>query len=251
MCRTLEEVAAGDLTARVRLREKDRFLEQAENINASLARLQDRIESIKGIARRLDADPSADLVRQLNEKFTEFKAEPPNGPETERSHSEPADDSRGTRISPGSRRNTQGFTLVELLMGLLVVSILILISLPLYLDYTVRAKVSEGLGIVDPVKRALTEYHLETGDFPIHHADAENAAGVRPPEHYRSTHVDSIHVLSDGVIEIRYGIPALGTRNRLFLEPRTDTPGAFSWVCDDDSADTLRMKYRPQVCRNS
>ena len=51
----------------------------------------------------------------------------------------------------------QGFTLIELMIVVAIIGILAAIAIPAYQDYTVRAKVTEGLNVADSAKTAIAE----------------------------------------------------------------------------------------------
>jgi len=51
----------------------------------------------------------------------------------------------------------KGFTLIELMIVVAIIGILAAIALPAYQDYTIRAKVSEGLGMSSSAKLAVAE----------------------------------------------------------------------------------------------
>jgi type IV pilus assembly protein PilA len=53
----------------------------------------------------------------------------------------------------------QGFTLIELMIVVAIIGILAAVALPAYQDYTVRAKVTEGLTLSASAKLAVTERH--------------------------------------------------------------------------------------------
>ena len=63
-------------------------------------------------------------------------------------------------------RNKKGFTLIELMIVVAIVGILAAIAIPAYLDYTVKAKLTEVSAALDALAQASSEYHASAGFFP-------------------------------------------------------------------------------------
>jgi len=54
------------------------------------------------------------------------------------------------------RKNQWGFTLIELMIVVAIIGILAAIEIPMYLDYTTRSQIAEGLNVAGGAKSAVT-----------------------------------------------------------------------------------------------
>src|SRR6056297_383852 len=70
------------------------------------------------------------------------------------------------------RKVQQGFTLIELMIVVAIIGILAAIAIPAYQDYTIRAKVTEGLNTVAVARTSVAEYWNTNGTFPTGNPEA-------------------------------------------------------------------------------
>ncbi len=143
-------------------------------------------------------------------------------------------------------KNSQGFTLIELMIVVAIIGILAAVALPAYQDYTIRAQASEGMSLASGLKIQVADIFADTGD--LGDADSGAAGGVGLPESGQVTgkYTSSV-VVTDGTIQANFGggdENAQLTGNNLQLIP-TNNGGSLSWVCSTALSDN----YVPAACR--
>ncbi len=138
----------------------------------------------------------------------------------------------------------QGFTLIELMIVVAIIGILAAVAVPMYLDYTVRSQVAEGLNLSGGAKIAVTEFFQNRGAFPTNNAEA----GVAAAASIQGKYVSSVTV-ADDVITVQYGndvnVKILG--ETITLTADTTSPGSVKWVCA--SGGVIQDKHLPAACR--
>src|SRR5882724_9884290 len=112
----------------------------------------------------------------------------------------------------------KGFTLIELMIVVAIIGILAAIAIPAYQDYTIRAKITEGLNLADSAKTAIAE-SWQSGGFTGMGA----AISSWNSSFIATKYVSNIQITAaTGLITISYNttaIPQLGTANTLNLQP--------------------------------
>jgi len=137
----------------------------------------------------------------------------------------------------------QGFTLIELMIVVAIIGILAAVALPAYQDYTVRAKVTEGLALATGAKVAVTETRLSLGTYLG--ASSHASYGLASSASISGNNVASVAVIANGVIVITYTNDTAIQGDTLSLTPDASNGGSVTWACSG----SIETKYRPATCR--
>ena len=160
----------------------------------------------------------------------------------------------------------KGFTLIELMIVVAIIGILAAVALPAYQDYTIRAKVTEGLVLAGSAKQSVVDNAANSKPYT---AGFTPIAAANATKNVQTMGID----LTTGQITIGYTAAAGGAGLTLILRPYTGTPAApvalpdstgggyappadnIKWACGalgaaaPAVAGTLPAKFAPAECR--
>ena len=126
----------------------------------------------------------------------------------------------------------QGFTLIELMIVVAIIGILAAVALPAYQDYTIRARVTEGLGLASAQKLTVGENIDDTACRGVNTNVAGNVASLE---------------CNAGVLVVTMNDKARNVA--LTLTPRVANQNSpVAWACSTTAAS---YNFVPAECRNS
>ncbi|MGO1071148.1 pilin [Lysobacter sp. CA199] len=145
-------------------------------------------------------------------------------------------------------KNQKGFTLIELMIVIAILGILVAIALPAYQDYSVRAKMSEGLAAAAPAKLAVSETASDRGSLATV-TQALTGFQFQGPTRYVAT----VSIAAQGIITVETketGADPAGATITLTpsVADGTTTSTQLVWKC---TSSVTRKSQVPAECRGT
>lgn len=139
---------------------------------------------------------------------------------------------------------------ILLMIVIAIIGILAAIAIPAYQNYTVRARVSEGLTAASAMKATVSENMLNAGKAVAGDSTKAGSSCVGAPDvTTATTNVASVTCGAEAAGEIKATMNATNAKGVILYLTPTYADSKVTWVCSTDSDD--HQKYVPSECRTT
>jgi type IV pilus assembly protein PilA len=146
-------------------------------------------------------------------------------------------------------RIERGFTLIELMIVIAIIGLLASLGLPMYQDYTLRAKLTEVILAATPAKAAVTEAAQVGSAMPSSLSiDAQSSELVEAVSYAIDATNSTVGVIT---VKIKASQPRIGGKTVVLKASLNSSTGQISWACGPGATDGVDLTYLPASCKSS
>ncbi|MCB1742609.1 MAG: prepilin-type N-terminal cleavage/methylation domain-containing protein [Gammaproteobacteria bacterium] len=141
-------------------------------------------------------------------------------------------------------KKQQGFTLIELMIVVAIIGILAAVAIPAYQDYTLRAKIQEGVQLSSPHR---TQLGIECSSGNMGTTLNHTTMGLAQASSYAGNYFTSVQAAglttTQGTVTLTFSAFSKFTNTDTITYTGTCGPGGMTWTVRG----TVDSKYLPKI----
>jgi type IV pilus assembly protein PilA len=147
------------------------------------------------------------------------------------------------------KKRQQGFTLIELMIVVAIIGILAAIALPAYQDYTIRARISEGIVAASSARTSISEAYADNGTMLA--TAASMGVTTQVSDYVASVTWTRTGATAGDVVVTLQASTDLGdaSGDNIVLRAAGQTNGQVLWTCGG-GASAPPTNLLPSTCRD-
>lgn len=138
-----------------------------------------------------------------------------------------------------------GFTIIELMIAIAIISVLAAVAIPAYNNYLERSKVAEAFNMIKPFEVGIIECSQDSGG----ESTIGCSAGLRSVPLLQQGSYGAVSSVTDGVIiytfDARAGLSISG--GTIIFKPEMVAKNSYIWHCHLDGTKVTQQKVASSV----